>query len=59
MIGVVVVSHSRDLAEAATALARQMVPANSPLRVAVAAGVPNGGFGTDATAVAAAIEAVG
>ena len=59
MIGVVVVSHSRDLAEAATALARQMVPADSPLRVAVAAGVAEGGLGTDATAVAAAIEAVG
>lgn len=58
MIGVVVVSHSRDLAEAAVALAREMVPANAPLEVAVAAGVADGGFGTDATAVAAAIEAV-
>ena len=58
MIGVVVVSHSRQLAEAAVSLARQMVPADSPLQVAVAAGVENGGLGTDATAVAAAIEAV-
>ncbi len=58
MIGVVVVSHSRDLADAAVALAREMVPPDAPLQVAVAAGVGDGGFGTDATAVAAAIEAV-
>ena len=58
VIGVVVVSHSRDLAEAAVALAREMVPPDAPLQVAVAAGVADGGFGTDATAVAAAIEAV-
>ena len=58
MIGVVVVSHSRALAEAAVALASEMVPADVPLRVAVAAGVGDGGFGTDAAAVAAAVETV-
>ena len=58
MIGVVVVAHSRALADAAVALARQMVPADSPLRVAIAAGAGDGGFGTDATAVSAAIEEV-
>lgn len=58
MIGIVVVSHSRPLAEAAVALAGAMVPADVPLSVAVAAGTDDGGFGTDATAVAAAIEAV-
>ena len=58
MIGIVVVSHSRALAESAVALASEMVALDSPLRVAVAAGVADGGLGTDATAVAAAIEAV-
>jgi multiphosphoryl transfer protein len=58
VIGIVVVSHSRSLAEAAVALARQMVPEDSPLRVAVAAGMAGGVLGTDATAVAAAIEEV-
>ena len=58
MIGVVVVAHSRALAEAAVALAGEMVPADAPLRVAVAAGVDDGGIGTDATAVASAIGAV-
>ena len=58
MIGIVVVSHSRPLAEAAVALARQMVPADAPLRMAVAAGLAGGTLGTDATAVVAAIEEV-
>lgn len=55
MIGIVVVSHSRPLAEAAVALASEMSP-NGP-RIEVAAGV-DGGFGTDASAIAAAIKAV-
>ncbi len=58
MIGIVVVSHSRALAETAVALADEMVPADSGLRIAVAAGTAGGGFGTDATAVASAIEQV-
>jgi phosphoenolpyruvate-protein phosphotransferase/dihydroxyacetone kinase phosphotransfer subunit len=58
VIGVVVVSHSRALAEAALTLAWQMVPPDAPLRVAVAAGAADGSLGTDATAVAAAIEEV-
>ena len=58
MIGVVVVAHSRALADAAVTLARQMVPADAPLRVAVAAGVGDDEFGTDATAVSTAIEQV-
>lgn len=57
MIGIVVVSHSAALADAAIDLAREMVPGDSP-RIATAAGA-DGGFGTDATAVAAAIEQVG
>ena len=53
MIGIVVVSHSPALAEAAVALADEMVHGAGPV-VAVAAG-KSGGFGTDATEVAKAI----
>jgi len=57
VIGIVVVSHSRALADAAVALANEMVPdeAKRPT-VAVAAGIDESTFGTDASAVAAAIE---
>ncbi|MDO4783604.1 MAG: dihydroxyacetone kinase phosphoryl donor subunit DhaM [Propionibacteriaceae bacterium] len=55
MIGIVVVSHSRPLAEAAVDLAREMAPEGP--QVAVAAGIGDG-FGTDAQAIAAAIEEV-
>jgi multiphosphoryl transfer protein len=57
VIGIVVVSHSRALADAAVALAREMVPdpAKQPI-IAVAAGVDEKTFGTDASAVSAAIE---
>jgi multiphosphoryl transfer protein len=59
VIGIVVVSHSRSLANAAVALANEMVPdeAKRPA-VAVAAGLDEHTFGTDASAVAAAIEQV-
>jgi len=57
-VGLVVVSHSRALAEATVALAMQMV-ADDPPAVAVAAGTEDGGTGTDATAVMAAVEEVG
>ena len=56
-VGIVVVSHSRALAEAAVELAMQMVHGEAPA-VAIAAGMPDGGLGTDATAVAAAIQEV-
>jgi phosphoenolpyruvate---glycerone phosphotransferase subunit DhaM len=55
-VGVVVVSHSRALADAAVELARQMLPGRE-LAVEVAAGTEDGGLGTDAMAVSAAIEA--
>lgn len=55
MIGIVVVSHSRPLAEAAVDLAREMAPEGP--RVAIAAGIGDG-FGTDAQAIASAIEEV-
>jgi len=53
MIGIVVVSHSAALADAAVALADEMVHGHGPV-IAVAAGAA-GGFGTDATDVAAAL----
>jgi phosphoenolpyruvate---glycerone phosphotransferase subunit DhaM len=55
-VGIVVVSHSRPLAEAAVELARGMLPGRE-LAVEVAAGDVDGGLGTDATAVAAALAA--
>ena len=58
MVGLVIVAHSRDLAEAVVGLVRQM--ASPDLRVAVAAGAgPQGQeFGTDATEISAAIQEV-
>jgi phosphocarrier protein FPr len=58
VIGIVVVSHSRALADAAVGLAREMVDAETGPRVVVAAGLDATTFGTDATAVSAAIEEV-
>jgi PTS hybrid protein len=54
MIGIVLVSHSEALANAAMDLALQMVHgARPPIRIAAGAA---GGFGTDATAIASAID---
>ncbi|MHC1558982.1 phosphoenolpyruvate--protein phosphotransferase [Actinomycetospora sp. C-140] len=53
-VGIVVVSHSRALAEAATALAGEMVHGGD-LTMEVAAGLDDGGFGTDAVAISEAI----
>ncbi|MCV2489338.1 dihydroxyacetone kinase phosphoryl donor subunit DhaM [Geodermatophilus sp. YIM 151500] len=55
-VGLVVVSHSRPLADAAVHLARGMLPGRE-LAVEVAAGDVDGGLGTDATAIADAITA--
>ena len=55
-VGLVVISHSRPLAEAAVTLARQMLP-GSTVAIEVAAGTDDGGLGTDAVAVSAAITA--
>lgn len=57
MIGIVVVSHSRALAEAAVGLASEMVAADNRPVIAVAAGLDETTFGTDAAAVAEAIGA--
>ncbi|MEI4277365.1 dihydroxyacetone kinase phosphoryl donor subunit DhaM [Klenkia terrae] len=55
-VGVVVVSHSRALADAAVELARQMLPGRE-LAIEVAAGMDDGSLGTDAVAVSEAITA--
>ncbi len=55
-VGLVVVSHSRALADAAAVLARGMLPGRE-LAVEVAAGDVDGGLGTDATAIAEAMTA--
>lgn len=56
MVGIVVVSHSPDLARAAVSLALQMVHGSAP-RVELAAGAEGDRFGTDAARVADAIVA--
>lgn len=56
-VGIVVVSHSAALAEAAVELALQMVH-DAPPPIALAAGTIDGGIGTDATAVTSAIAEV-
>lgn len=58
MIGLVVVSHSRELAAAVVRTGEQLVPGEQHPRIAVAAGDVDGGLGTDAGAIAAAIDEV-
>jgi phosphoenolpyruvate-protein phosphotransferase/dihydroxyacetone kinase phosphotransfer subunit len=57
MVGIVVVSHSRQLAESAVELALQMVR-GAPPPIAIAAGLDDGVLGTDAVRVRAAIDEV-
>lgn len=54
MTGLVVVSHSRALAEAAVAMAGEMLH-GADVRIEVAAGLDATTFGTDATAIASAL----
>ncbi|GGQ80822.1 phosphoenolpyruvate--protein phosphotransferase [Couchioplanes azureus] len=56
MVGLVVVCHSRALARAAVALAAEMVR-DSPVPIAVAAGLDETTSGTDAVAVTEAVAA--
>ncbi|MGY1854818.1 dihydroxyacetone kinase phosphoryl donor subunit DhaM [Modestobacter sp. SYSU DS0290] len=55
-VGIVVVSHSRPLAEAAVTLARQMLTSRD-VPIEVAAGLDDGELGTDAVAISAALTA--
>jgi multiphosphoryl transfer protein len=57
MVGIVVVSHSRRLADSAVELALQMVRGTPP-PIAVAAGLDDGVLGTDAVRVREAIDRV-
>ena len=54
MVGIVVVSHSRALAQAAVALAQEMVH-SQPVRIVTAAGLDDTTFGTDAGQIVHAI----
>ncbi|USR78875.1 dihydroxyacetone kinase phosphoryl donor subunit DhaM [Arcanobacterium pinnipediorum] len=56
-VGIVVVSHSPALAQAAVDFASQMLP-EKKINVAVAAGTEDGSFGTDAMMIMSAIETV-
>ena len=56
MTGIVVVSHSRALAQAAVDLALRMTPQGGP-RVEIAAGIDGDELGTDAAAISEAITA--
>lgn len=56
VIGIVVVSHSRALARAAVELAQEMVPPPRRPPIAIAAGLDDDAFGTDAQAIARAID---
>ncbi len=55
MVGFVLVSHSRKLAEGAKELGLMMAPG---VPVEAAGGLPDGGLGTDYEAISSAIEAV-
>jgi len=55
LVGIVVVSHSAQIAAGTVELARQM--AGDDLRIMAAGGAADGSLGTDATAIMAAIEA--
>ena len=55
-VGLVVVSHSRALARAAVALAQEMLHGKQ-IRIAIAAGLDDTTFGTDATQIVDAITA--
>ena len=55
MVGIVIVSHSRDIAAGTVALASQM--AGEEVRIEAAGGMPDGSLGTDGALVRAAITA--
>jgi PTS hybrid protein len=57
MVGIVVVSHSAELASGLAVLAGQM--AGPKVAIEAAGGTADGGLGTDAEAVGAAIERAG
>lgn len=58
MVGIVIVSHSRQLAEGVAELATQMTQGRAALAVAAGVNDPENPIGTDAVAIMAAIEEV-
>ncbi|HLE14236.1 MAG TPA: phosphoenolpyruvate--protein phosphotransferase [Anaerolineales bacterium] len=58
MVSLVLVSHSRQLAEALEALVRQVAPGDLPVAIAAGAGVDHQEFGTDPLEIANAIQSV-
>lgn len=58
MVGIVIVSHSRQLAEGVAELATQMTQGKAALAVAAGVNDPENPIGTDAIAIMAAIEEV-
>jgi len=57
-VGLVLVSHSRTLADSVAVLARQMAGAAARIAIAAGAGEDRSDLGTDATEIAVAIEAL-
>jgi dihydroxyacetone kinase phosphotransfer subunit len=58
MVGLVIVSHSRTLAEALVVLVRQVAPKELPLAIAAGVGQGHREFGTDAVEIIEAIKSV-
>jgi phosphocarrier protein FPr len=58
MVGLVIVSHSRRLAEALVGLVRQVASADLPIAVAAGIGEDRSEFGTDAVEIMDAIQSV-
>jgi phosphoenolpyruvate-protein phosphotransferase/dihydroxyacetone kinase phosphotransfer subunit len=58
MVGLVIVSHSRELAVALVNLVRQVAPANVPIGIAAGVGENRNEFGTDAVEISEAIQNV-
>ncbi|GAA3379140.1 PTS fructose transporter subunit IIA [Streptomyces sannanensis] len=57
-VGIVLVSHSGQLAEAVADMARALAGGGATAPVATAGGTPDGGFGTSAELIAAAAHTV-
>ena len=58
MVGLVIVSHSRALADALVGLLRQVASADLPIAVAAGIGENRSEFGTDAVEIMEAIQSV-
>ena len=58
MVGLVIVSHSRALADGLAGLVRQVSPTPVPVAVAAGIGEERGEFGTDAVEIMTAIQSV-